>query len=97
MDIEMAIKERFQNIEWALDERMRRLFAATEAKTIGHGGITIVWKATGVARGSIQQGLKELVERPENIEGNIRRIPEGNHPSKKMRNYCQPWKPWLIP
>lgn len=70
----MAIKERFQNIEWALDERMRRLFAATEAKTIGHGGITIVWKATGVARGSIQQGLKELAERPEPLQGNIRRI-----------------------
>jgi len=74
MEIESSIKERFQNIEWALDERMRRLFAASEAKVIGHGGITIVWKATGVARGSIQQGIKELAERPESIENNPRRI-----------------------
>ncbi|MEI6704532.1 MAG: ISAzo13 family transposase [Deltaproteobacteria bacterium] len=74
MDIESAVKERFKNIEWALDERMRRLFAASEAKVIGHGGITIVWKATGVARGSIQQGLKELSEKPETFEGNTSRI-----------------------
>lgn len=74
MDIESAVKERYQNLEWALDERLRRLFAASEAKAIGHGGITLVWKATGVARGSIQQGLKELVERPDGMESSSRRI-----------------------
>ncbi len=74
MDIESAIRERYQNLEWALDERLRRLYAASEAKAIGHGGVTLVWKATGVARGSIKQGLKELVERPEAIESNSRRI-----------------------
>jgi hypothetical protein len=74
MDAESAIRARFLNLEWALDERLRRLFAASEAKAIGHGGVTLVWKATGVARGSIQQGLKELVERPEAMESNARRI-----------------------
>jgi hypothetical protein len=74
MDIESAIRERYQNLEWALDERLRRLYAASEAKAIGHGGVTLVWKATGVARGSIKQGLKELVERPEAMESNSRRI-----------------------
>ena len=61
MDIESAIRERFQNLEWALDERLRRLFAASEAKVLGHGGITLVQKATGVARNSIKLGLKELL------------------------------------
>jgi transposase len=74
MDVESAIRARFLNIEWALDERLRRLFAASEAKVIGHGGVTLVWKATGVARGSIQQGLKELVQRPETTEGDAQRI-----------------------
>src|SRR6202165_5511144 len=74
MDIESAIRERYLNLEWALDERLRRLYAASEAKAIGHGGVTLVWKATGVARGSIKQGLKELVERPEALESNSRRI-----------------------
>lgn len=61
MDIESAIRERYKNIEWALDERLRRLYAASEAKVLGHGGISLVQKATGVARGSIKQGLKELL------------------------------------
>jgi transposase len=61
MDIESAVRERYQNLEWALDERLRRLYAAAEAKVLGHGGITLVQKATGVARGSIKQGLKELL------------------------------------
>src|SRR5208337_2846676 len=74
MDIESAVKERYQNIEWALNERLRRLFAASEAKAIGHGGVTLVWKATGVARGSIQQGLKELVLQQEATESTSRRI-----------------------
>lgn len=54
--------------------RMRRLFAASEVKAIGHGGIKLVWKATGMARDSIQQGLKELSERAGAIEVNSRRI-----------------------
>ena len=74
MDIESAVKERFQSLEWALDERLRRLFAASEAKAIGHGGIALVWKATGVAQGSIKQGLKELAEKPHDIEIAPRRI-----------------------
>ncbi len=74
MDIESAIKKRYHSLEWALDERLRRLFAASEAKAIGHGGITLVWKATGVARGSIQQGLKELVDKPAEMESGSRRI-----------------------
>ena len=61
MDIESAIRERFQNLEWTFDERLRRLFAASEAKVLGHGGITLVQKATGVARNSIKLGLKELL------------------------------------
>ena len=74
MDIESAVRERYKNLEWALDERLRRLFAASEAKVIGHGGIALVRKATGVARGSIQQGLKELAEKPQGIEIASRRV-----------------------
>ena len=61
MDDESAIRERFQNLEWVFDERLRRLYAAAEAKVLGHGGITLVQKATGVARNSIKLGLKELL------------------------------------
>jgi transposase len=87
MDIEAAIRERFQSIEWALNERLRRLYAAAEAKAIGHGGITLVQKATGVARGSIQQGMKELSQRSELSEDDssrrIRRAGGGRKASVK--------------
>jgi hypothetical protein len=60
MEAEKEIRARYVNIEWALNEKLRRLFAANEAKVFGHGGITLAQKATGVARNSIKQGLKEL-------------------------------------
>jgi transposase len=74
IDIESAIRNRYLSLEWTLDERLRRLYAAAEAKALGHGGVTLVWKATGVAKGSIQQGLKELEQRVDAVEPNSQRI-----------------------
>lgn len=50
-----------------LDEKIRRLYAAAESKVLGHGGIGIVSKATGISRTTISTGLKEL-SAPENID-----------------------------
>ena len=41
---------------------MRRLFAGAEALAIGHGGQAAVARATGLARGTIQRGMRELQE-----------------------------------
>jgi hypothetical protein len=43
-----------------MNERTRRIWAATEARTIGRGGITIVSRAAGLARTVIYSGLYEL-------------------------------------
>jgi hypothetical protein len=43
-----------------MDERTRRLWAATEAKALGHGGPTLVARATGIARSTLHLGLREL-------------------------------------
>lgn len=43
-----------------LDEKTRRIYNAAESKVLGHGGIAIVSKATGVSRTTISAGLKEL-------------------------------------
>lgn len=59
MDISQ-IAQKYELIKWALDERLRRIVAAAEAKVLGHGGITIVAEATGVSRRAIHAGLKEL-------------------------------------
>ncbi len=87
MEIEKEIRARYTNIEWALNEKLRRLFAANEAKVFGHGGITLVQKATGVARNSIKQGLKELSNKEDGIESSlptrIRRVGGGRKASVK--------------
>ena len=57
------IRTRFEKLAWALDERMRRLFAAAEAAVLGHGGVTRVAQATGVSRRAIHAGLEELDDR----------------------------------
>ena len=41
-------------------ERSRRTWAATEARALGHGGIGLVERATGISRPTIQRGLREL-------------------------------------
>jgi hypothetical protein len=41
-------------------ERSRRLWAASEARALGRGGIGVVERATGVSRSTIQRGLREL-------------------------------------
>jgi len=43
-----------------LDEKSHRLMVAAESKVLGHGGIEIVSKSTGVSRTTISSGLKEL-------------------------------------
>jgi hypothetical protein len=43
-----------------LTERSRRVWAATEARALGHGGIAAVERATGIARATIHRGLREL-------------------------------------
>ena len=44
----------------ALNERQRRLFAATETLKLGHGGIVYVAELLGCHRRTIERGLNEL-------------------------------------
>ena len=55
-----GLRGRFAVLEPLLDERTRRLWAAAEARAIGRGGITRVADATGMSRGTVRAGLKEL-------------------------------------
>jgi len=54
------IRKRFTSLSPHLSERERRLFAATEARAAGYGGIAAASAATGVAVSTIGRGLKEL-------------------------------------
>ena len=54
------IEHRFRSLAPFLDERMRRLVAASESQAIGYGGVSVVARATGVSRRAITEGMKEL-------------------------------------
>src|SRR4051794_37979621 len=54
------IRDRFVLLSPHLDERERRLLAATEARAVGYGGIAAVARATGIAVSTIGRGLREL-------------------------------------
>ncbi|HJZ58305.1 MAG TPA: ISAzo13 family transposase, partial [Gemmataceae bacterium] len=47
--MEQAIRDKYIALAPTLDERSRRLWAATEAKAIGYGGQALVARATGLA------------------------------------------------
>ena len=59
-----------------LNERARRMVAATEARTIGYGGISQVSRACGMARVTIAKGIRDLQEEPLEV-GRIRRAGAG--------------------
>jgi len=59
-----------------LDERTRRIMAASEAVSLGYGGISIVSRACGLSRKAIHKGMHEL-ENGEPLVGRIRRAGAG--------------------
>ena len=67
------IRERFAALSPHLSERERRLFAASEARAAGYGGIASVAAATGIAASTIGRGLKELAAEDRLAAGRVRR------------------------
>jgi len=72
-----AIKSRFATVAPFLDERGRRLVAASEALAAGRGGVKAVCEATAVARSTIGRGLAELRGGENHLGGRVRRAGGG--------------------
>jgi transposase len=66
------IRQKFVNIAQDLDERGRRRWAASEAISLGRGGITAVADATGISDRTIRNGIRELND-PNPLPPNRRR------------------------
>src|SRR5271170_4387625 len=56
------VRSKYKQLRGVMDERVTRLWAATEAEALGHGGIAVVVQATGISRSRIRAGLRELAE-----------------------------------
>ncbi|MGH7194009.1 MAG: ISAzo13 family transposase, partial [Candidatus Saccharimonadales bacterium] len=76
---ETPIRARYEAVRSSLDERGRRLCAAAEARSAGHGGIAAASRATKVARSTIGRGLKDLRD-PASVTGRVRRAGAGRRP-----------------
>jgi hypothetical protein len=67
------LKEKYEGIKPLLNERSRRLWAATEAASLGWGGIAAVVAATGMSSATVSKGLAELRSTPKEVGTRVRR------------------------
>jgi len=59
-----------------MNERSRRLWAATEAAALGRGGIAVVMRASGMAFNTIRRGMREMSQKRPLPPGRVR-LPGG--------------------
>jgi len=55
-----TIEAKYQALSSRLDEAALRIWAATEARSLGRGGVSLVAKAIGLSRTTIHAGLAEI-------------------------------------
>lgn len=77
-----ALRLKFAQVWPHLDERARRLVAASEALQLGYGGISRVSRACGLSRVTITKGVQELTAAPLPA-GRLRRPGAGRPPLVK--------------
>ncbi len=70
---ESKIAERYRGLGPELNERQRRLWAASEASCCGPGGIAAVVRATGIGKDTVRRGIAELQEGTRLDPGRVRR------------------------
>jgi hypothetical protein len=72
----ISLRLKFASVWPLLDERSRRLMAASEAASLGYGGISQVRRASGLSRKAIANGIREIAE-GNALPGRIRRSGAG--------------------
>lgn len=77
--LEASVVTKFAAISPFLDERTRRLWAATESREVGYGGDAVVSSATGLTRATIRKGREEL-EKEVGFTGRLRGPGAGRPP-----------------
>ncbi len=67
------LRQKFRSVWPLLDERTRRLMAASEAIGLGYGGVSLVRRACGLSRKAIAKGMREIREGDIAPAGRMRR------------------------
>ncbi|HIE00887.1 MAG TPA: ISAzo13 family transposase, partial [Thiotrichaceae bacterium] len=74
---EEAIREKYENLSCCLNEKSRRIWAATEAQVLGWGGITVVHKATGIDHKTIRRGIFDIRNNAVSDDDRVRKFGGG--------------------
>ena len=78
-DVVDSLRAKFEAVLPHLDERAQRLVLGAEARSLGHGGIVAVARASGSARSRVSEGVAELESGHEPL-GRVRRLGGGRKP-----------------
>jgi transposase len=82
---EAILRQKYSALKPVMDERARRLWAATETRAAGRGGFSAILRATGMSSKTLARGVRELdIEGPP-LAGRIRRSGGGRKPAKVLQ------------
>jgi hypothetical protein len=79
------LREKYETLRPLLNERSRRIWAATEARSLGRGGIAAVMSATGMSSATVNRGLHELAAVPKDAGARVRRLGGGRKGTEKSQ------------
>ena len=84
MDKVEEIRAKYLTIKKESNERFIRIWAATEAISLGYGGLKIIHEATGIAKTTIIRGKKEILNKETIQKNRIRRKGAGRKRLEEM-------------
>lgn len=73
METDIIMSKKFRSVWPLLDEHARRVMAASEAISLGYGGVSAVSRACGLSRKAINSGITEIQRGAGPGSGRIRR------------------------
>jgi len=62
MSVEEQLREKYHRLFPHFNEKQKRLLAASDAINLGHGGISLVSRASNLTRPTIYKGIKEFTD-----------------------------------
>ncbi len=80
MKPDALLRQKFASVWPMLDERTRRLMAASEALVLPYGGVSRVHRACGLSRNAIAKGIREIQSGTVLEAGRVRRRGAGPKP-----------------
>src|SRR5438132_6693401 len=70
---ERTARKRYREMTAVLNEQSRRRFVALEAQALGHGGVSLMARISGLARSTIYHGLSDIRHKISTPPGRIRK------------------------